>query len=130
MADETTREIAALPENRDVAVRELWRRVFGEARTGPERADPVGARLDRFESRLDRVDDRLARIDNGLSRVETQLAVVDTKITVLEATTTRLDAAVVRLESNSRIDFRLTFGAIIATALGLAGMMAKGFHWF
>lgn len=27
-------------------------------------------------------------------------------------------------------DFRLTFGAIIAVALGLAGLMAKGFHWF
>lgn len=26
-------------------------------------------------------------------------------------------------------DFRLLFGAIIAVALGLAGMMAKGFHW-
>ena len=26
-------------------------------------------------------------------------------------------------------DFRLLFGAIIAVALGLAGLMAKGFHW-
>ncbi len=26
-------------------------------------------------------------------------------------------------------DFRLTFGALIALALGLATMMAKGFHW-
>lgn len=26
-------------------------------------------------------------------------------------------------------DFRLTFGAIIFVALGLAGLMAKGFHW-
>ncbi len=26
-------------------------------------------------------------------------------------------------------DFRLTFGAIIAVALGMAGLMAKGFHW-
>lgn len=27
-------------------------------------------------------------------------------------------------------DFRLLFGAIITVALGLAGLMAKGFHWF
>jgi hypothetical protein len=27
-------------------------------------------------------------------------------------------------------DFRILFGAIIATALGLAGLMAKGFKWF
>ncbi|HZX29075.1 MAG TPA: hypothetical protein VFF16_18515 [Telluria sp.] len=26
-------------------------------------------------------------------------------------------------------DFRLTFGATIFVALGLAGLMAKGFHW-
>lgn len=26
-------------------------------------------------------------------------------------------------------DFRITFGAIIAVALGLAGLMAKGFKW-
>jgi tetrahydromethanopterin S-methyltransferase subunit G len=27
-------------------------------------------------------------------------------------------------------DFRLLFGAIITVALGLAALMAKGFHWF
>ncbi|AUV95230.1 TPA: hypothetical protein SMJ25_000647 [Klebsiella michiganensis] len=26
-------------------------------------------------------------------------------------------------------DFRLTFGALIAVALGLAGLMARGFGW-
>jgi hypothetical protein len=26
-------------------------------------------------------------------------------------------------------DFRLLFGALIVVALGLAGVMAKGFHW-
>ena len=28
-----------------------------------------------------------------------------------------------------RVDFRVLFGALIATALSLAGVMAKGFHW-
>jgi hypothetical protein len=26
-------------------------------------------------------------------------------------------------------DFRMLFGVIIAVALGIAGLMAKGFHW-
>ncbi len=26
-------------------------------------------------------------------------------------------------------DFRLLFGAIVFVALGLAGLMARGFHW-
>jgi len=29
-----------------------------------------------------------------------------------------------------RAFFRQLFGALIAVALGLAGLMAKGFHWF
>lgn len=27
-------------------------------------------------------------------------------------------------------DFRILFGALITVALGLAGLMGKGFHWF
>ena len=42
----------------------------------------------------------------------------------------RIDRAIEGLRSDARTDFRLMFGAIIAVALGLATMMAKGFHWF
>ena len=34
------------------------------------------------------------------------------------------------MRRDMRVDFRILFGAIIAVALGLAGLMAKGFHWF
>jgi hypothetical protein len=27
-------------------------------------------------------------------------------------------------------DFRILFGALTGVALGIAGLMAKGFHWF
>lgn len=33
------------------------------------------------------------------------------------------------VKRDSKTDFRLLFGAIIAVALGLSGLMAKGFHW-
>lgn len=33
------------------------------------------------------------------------------------------------IKDHARADFRVIFGAIIAVALGLAAMMAKGFHW-
>lgn len=33
------------------------------------------------------------------------------------------------IKKDARSDFRLLFGAVIAVALGLAGLMAKGFHW-
>ncbi|WP_159105015.1 hypothetical protein [Komagataeibacter kakiaceti] len=33
------------------------------------------------------------------------------------------------LRSNQERDFRILFGAIITATLGLAALMAKGFHW-
>lgn len=33
------------------------------------------------------------------------------------------------VRQDQRSDFPLLFGAIIAVALGLAGLMARGFHW-
>jgi len=60
----------------------------------------------------------------------------------LEARVTKLEAAIefqrniaeIKTElqimrANARSDFRLTFGALIAVAFGLAWLLAKGFHW-
>jgi hypothetical protein len=33
------------------------------------------------------------------------------------------------IQKDFRTDFRLLFGAIIAVSLGMAGLIAKGFHW-
>lgn len=33
------------------------------------------------------------------------------------------------VRKDMQLDFRLMFGALIAVALGLASLMAKGFHW-
>jgi hypothetical protein len=45
----------------------------------------------------------------------------------LRAETSRRDDA---LRDTIESDFRILFGAIITVALGLATLMAKGFHWF
>lgn len=34
------------------------------------------------------------------------------------------------IKHDARTDFRLLFAALITVALGLAGLMAKGFEWF
>ena len=60
----------------------------------------------------------------------------------LEARVAKLEAAVefqrsiaeIRTElqilrANARSDFRLIFAALLAVALGLAWLLAKGFHW-
>lgn len=42
----------------------------------------------------------------------------------------RLDIEIRTLRGDARSDFRLLFGAIITTALGLAAMIAKVGHWY
>lgn len=58
-------------------------------------------RLESLEKRFDRLNVRLDKVD------------------------VRLD----KIDDHHDRDFRVLFGALIAVALGLAGLMAKGFHW-
>ncbi len=66
---------------------------------------------------------------------------MEARVAKLEAASEFIQRDLVDLKSDMReirkditgirtTDFRLTFAAIIAVALGLAGVMAKGFHWF
>ena len=51
----------------------------------------------------------------------------------MEARVAKLEAAVEHIfdiKKDIREDFRILFGSLIITALGLAGLMAKGFKWF
>lgn len=57
----------------------------------------------------------LARIESRFDRIDSKFDAVNGKF---DTVTTRHDK-----------DFRITFGAVITVALGLAGLMAKGFHW-
>lgn len=66
---------------------------------------------------------------------------LEARVAKLEATVEHVqrDAADIKVELRDMrkdivgirtTDFRLLFGAIITVALGLAAVMAKGFHWF
>jgi hypothetical protein len=55
----------------------------------------------------------------------TKQATADLRTEVRE-TNRRMDA----LRDTVEVNFRIMFGALITTALGLAALMAKGFHWF
>ena len=61
---------------------------------------------------------------------------LEARIAKLEATTEHVQHDVAELKSDVRelrrdlsTDFRALFGALIFVALGLAGLMAKGFKW-
>jgi hypothetical protein len=59
---------------------------------------------------------RLAKVEAALDHIGREMSDVKTDVR--------------SLRDNARTDFRLVFAAIIAATLGLAGLMAKGFHWF
>jgi hypothetical protein len=58
---------------------------------------------------------RIAKLEAHVEHVQTDLK--DIKDDIRE------------IKKDAREDFRILFGAIVIAALGLAGLMAKGFHW-
>ena len=62
--------------------------------------------------------------DNG--GMEARVAKLETAVEYIQRDIAELKEDVRAIRTT---DFRLTFGAIIFVALGLAGLMAKGFNW-
>jgi hypothetical protein len=62
----------------------------------------------------DGIEARVTRLEAGIE-FQRNIAEIKTELQILRA--------------NARSDFRLTFAALIAAALGLAWLLAKGFHW-
>lgn len=58
---------------------------------------------------------RVAKLEASMEHVQRDIADI------------KADLRAIRGEA--RTDFRLLFAALITVALGLAGLMAKGFHW-
>lgn len=75
-----------------------------------------------MENRLNRLELTAAQIDNRLVRVEVTAEHVKEDLRDL-----RVEVRGVR--DQARVDFRLLFGALISLALGMAALLAKGFHW-
>ena len=69
--------------------------------------------------------------DNG--GMETRVAKLEAAVEYIQRDVKELREDVRNLRADIHAirttDFRIIFGAIIAVALGLAALMAKGFHW-
>ncbi|EET3689555.1 hypothetical protein FI740_003172 [Escherichia coli] len=65
-------------------------------------------------------------LDSRVARMESDISYIKRDIEELKS-----DLKDVRddIDKIRTTDFRLMFGALIATTLGLAGLMARGFHW-
>ncbi|HFG5186419.1 TPA: hypothetical protein ACTD06_000543 [Salmonella enterica subsp. enterica serovar Typhimurium] len=62
---------------------------------------------------------RVARMESDISYIKRDIAELKSDIKVVRGDIDKIRTT----------DFRIIFGALIATALGLAGLMARGFHW-
>jgi hypothetical protein len=68
--------------------------------------------------------------DGTSDGMEARIAKLEAAVEHIQRDIGEIRTDVRSLRDNGRSDFRTLFGAIIAVALGLAGLMAKGFHWF
>lgn len=69
-------------------------------------------------------------INYRLNHIEKQFDKLDARFDKLDARFEKIDARFDRADDRHHRDFRVLFGALIATALGLASLMAHGFKWF
>lgn len=65
--------------------------------------------------------------DNG--DMEARVAKLEAAVEFIQRDISDLKIDVRGLRADARTDFRSLFGALIIVALGLAGLMAKGFGW-
>ncbi len=79
-----------------------------------------------FRSGGDRLVESGGGSGNGL---EARVAKVEAAVEHIQSDVSEIKSDTRDIKRDARVDFRLLFGAIIAVALGLAGLMARGFDW-
>jgi hypothetical protein len=62
--------------------------------------------------------------------MEARVAKVESDVGHIQSDVSEIKTDLRELRKAFEIDFRLLFGALITVAVTLAGIMAKGFHWF
>jgi hypothetical protein len=61
--------------------------------------------------------------------MEARVAKLEAHIEHIQSDINEIKSDVREIKRDARTDFRLLFGALIFVSVGLAGLMAKGFHW-
>ncbi|BDO97583.1 TPA: hypothetical protein ACXGCQ_004717 [Escherichia coli] len=65
----------------------------------------------------------------GGDDMQARVAKLESDVEHIKHTLKEMKDDIREIKRDARSDFRLLFGAIISVALGLAALMAKGFHW-
>ena len=70
-----------------------------------------------------------ASMDGRVARIESDISYIKRDIQDIKGDVKEVRDEIKDVRKDMRADFRITFGALIAVALGLAGIMARGFGW-
>jgi hypothetical protein len=79
-----------------------------------------------WEPRVRVLEEIAAATKDALNRIDARFEHLDGKMT---AGFDRLDGKITRLDEKRERDFRVLFGAIIVTTIGLAALIARTQHW-
>lgn len=85
------------------------------------------AEIFQFDRIAVRLQDGQEPPDNG--DMEARVAKLEAAMEYVQRDIGEIKSDIREIKEHARADFRILFGALIAVALGLAGLMAKGFHW-
>jgi hypothetical protein len=99
---------------------EFLRAQLAQARRAPLHSSGGGGTSDGMEARVAVLETHVQHIRDDLTEIRKDLRELRSES----------DRNFKMLLTMDEKNFRLLFGALIAVALGLAGLMAKGFHWF
>jgi hypothetical protein len=66
---------------------------------------------------------------DGGGHVEARIARLEAHVGEIRRDVREIKDDLKEIRSDARVDFRRLFGALIAVAIGLAGLMARGFGW-
>jgi hypothetical protein len=72
---------------------------------------------------------RRGAIPEGSDGLEARVAALEAHVAHIRGDVTDIKLDIRKIRDEARTDFRLLFGALIVLALGLAGLMARGFGW-
>ena len=92
-------------------------------------SEHITAEYPAMENRLSRLEVATTQLDTRLARVEVTLEHIGEDLNGLRTDFRDLRNDMNHLRDQSRMDFRVLFSAMISLALGMAALMAKGFHW-
>ncbi len=67
--------------------------------------------------------------NGGDGDMQARVAKLESDVEHMKNTLKEIKDDVREIKRDARSDFRILFGALITVALGLAGLMAKGFNW-